>query len=193
MSTVSNSSADSELRMGEQQIFDRLFTAYHAALCFYAERILDNSSDAKDVVAEMFMQCWTSARIFEGEEHARHFFYRSVKNAALNKLKANLRITAKHEAAGDLYDDAEQSHIERIIQAEVIRKIYLEIEALAVQERRVILMGLEGKYKLQEIADRMGLSLQTVKNCRSRAIHKLKIKLSSDDLFLLMALLGMIK
>lgn len=193
MSTVPNSSADYRLQMREEQIFDRLFNAYHAALCFYTERILGDSVEAKDVVSEMFVQCWNSGKSFESEQHARFFFYRSVRNAALNRLKANQRMEAKHDAAALFYDDAEQSHLERLIQSEVMRQIYLEIDALSTQERKVILYGLEGKYKLQEIADLMGLSLQTVKNCRSRAITKLKVKLSSDELFLLMAILGILR
>lgn len=193
MSTVPNSSADNRLQMKEELVFDRLFYAYHAALCFYAERILGDAAEAKDLVSEMFVQCWNSGKTFEGEEHARFFFYRSVRNAALNRLKANQRLDAKHQAASQIYEDIEQSHLECLIQTEVMRKIYLEIDALSIQERKVILYGLEGTYKLQEIADLMGLSLQTIKNCRSRAITKLKVKLSSDDLFLMMALLEIFK
>jgi RNA polymerase sigma-70 factor (family 1) len=184
-----HSAAIFKLNMSEQGTFDHIFRLYHASLCFYAQRTTGSKNDAEDVVEEVFMQCWTSAQVFDSEDHARYFLYRAVRNAALNKFKATQRLLHKHSMAGQQYDDSQESHLERLIRSEVMREVYQEIERLPAQERKVILLSLQEGKKIQDIADELSLSLQTVKNCKSRAISRLRLKLSGEAFLLLNAML----
>lgn len=176
------------LDMSERETFNRLFRLHHASLCYYAERITKSKDNAEDAVGEVFLKCWTSALQFNNEDHARFFLYRAVKNASMNKLRTDLRVANKHQMALPYAEDTEESHLDRLVRSEVLREIYQEIETLPPQEKKVILLSLEEGKKLKDIADQLNLSLQTVKNCRSRAIARLRFKLTADNFMLFNAL-----
>lgn len=184
-----HAAANFKLFMNEQATFDHIFRMYHASLCFYAERTTGSRNDAEDVVEEVFIQCWTDAKVFDSEEHARYFLYRSVRNAALNKFKASQRLIHKHNMAGMEYDDSVESHLDALIRSELMRDVYKEIQNLPAQEKKVILLSLQGDKKIQDIAKELNLSVQTIKNCKSRAISRLRLKLSGEAFMLFNAML----
>lgn len=173
--------------MGLDATFAQLFRSYHKALCYYVNRLVTDPATAEDIVSEVFMQCWVHQRVFENEDHARFFLYRAARNAAINHQKVTQRAEAKHERAilGEV--DSEESHQERYIRSEVLREIYAQIETLPRQERIVLLLTVRDGKKLSEIADELQLSLQTVKNCKTRAIQRLRGKLSVKDFLVLLA------
>lgn len=179
------------ISMRDVVVFEQVFRTYHKALCYYVERIIAEPVGAEDIVAELFLQCWNNDQRFENEDHARYFLYRAARNAAYNHLKLAQRTADKHEQAGKQSSaDSEESHQEHYIRSEVLRDIYAQIDRLPSQERKVLLLTLQEGKKLQEIADELNLSLQTVKNCKTRAVNRLRVRLSADDFLLFIVLLG---
>lgn len=184
-SQINSLVSDGPITMGNQDVFEKVFRTYHKALHYFAQQTIGDSTIAEDIVAEVFLKCWTDCRAFENEQHTRFFLYRAVRNAALNHLKIGARFQKKHKNASAFYDYFEESYQEHYIRSEILRDIYSEIESLPTQERRVLMLTLyEGK-KLQEIADELTLSVQTIKNCKSRALRRLRSKLSIEDFLLL--------
>ncbi|SEM76470.1 RNA polymerase sigma-70 factor, ECF subfamily [bacterium A37T11] len=181
--------AANPISMKDSATFEHMFRNHHVALCMYASRITHSSDDAEDIVEEVFMQCWNNGQLFDNEEHAGYFLYRAVKNAALNHLKIQKRAANKYVQAAKLYDDTEESHLNNLIRAEVICGIYEHIASLPPQEEKVMLLSVRENKKLQEIAEELSLSLQTVKNCKSRALKHLRLKFSWDDNVFLIILL----
>jgi RNA polymerase sigma-70 factor (ECF subfamily) len=175
--------------MDNEDVFGHIFRLLHAPLCFYAEKITRSQAEAEDLVEEVFLQCWMRAQVFDDTQHARFFLYRAVYNAALNKIKAKNRADQKHLSAAALQDMNEKSHLERIIHTELIGEIYREIDSLPTQQRKVMLLSLREEKKLQDIADELNLSLQTVKNCKTRAMARLRIQLGKQSWLLLLTLL----
>lgn len=187
---ISNSAPNSlieqtPITMGDQVVFERVFRAYHKALCYYVRSVVTNQSAAEDIVSDVFITCWKDHRTFDSEDHARFFLYRAVRNAAINHLKIVQRTVNKHESASNIYGVTEESHQEQYIRSEVLRDIYGRIELLPAQERTVLFLTLREGKKLEEVADELGLSLQTVKNYKSRAIKRLRMKHSLGDFLVL--------
>ena len=174
--------------MDQEDAFGQIFRLLHAPLCFYARKITGSEPEAEDVVEEVFLQCWTRGQVFQDSQHARFFLYRAVQNAALNRLKAKTRADQKHQAAVSLQELSEQSHLERIIHTELIGEIYREINSLPTQQRKVMLLSLREEKKMQDIADELNLSLQTVKNCKARAMARLRLQLGNQSWLLLLTL-----
>lgn len=175
--------------MSNQETFDHVFRIYNALMCTFSERIVSSWSDAEDIVGEVFLKLWDRKATFEGEEHLRFFLYRAVRNASLNRLKSSQRTNKKHEAAVVGSVEGESSHLQEMIRTEVLLSIYQEIERLSPQEKKVITLNLLEEKKLQEIADELGLSLQSVKNCKTRALVKLRLRLPKSSYLFLVLLL----
>ena len=68
------------------------------------------------------------------------------------------------------------------VREEVIRQLYVHIEALPPEQRKVILMSIEG-YSWEEIAEKLNISVNTVKTHKSRGFKNLRSKLQ-DSIYL---------
>jgi len=176
------------LSMNSEDDFKAVFQLLNAPLCLYAQKITTSLQEAEDLVGEVFLQCWSRGQVFESTDHARFFLYRAVRNAALNRIKALGRAEGKHQAASLFLQMSEQSHLERIIHSEYLALIYREIDSLPTQQRKVMLLSLKEEKKLQDIAQELNLSLQTVKNCKTRAMARLRIQLGKENWAILLLL-----
>lgn len=166
-------------------VFTDFYNRYFARLCFYAFRMVDDQSVAEDLVNEVFVRMLQRETVFGGESHLKSYLYRAVRNAVLNHLRAqgNSRRIEDHFYQGreDWIEPVQYD----IIRAEMYAQIYEAIQRLPPQCGQVIRLGyLEGKSN-GEIAEELGLSEQTVKNHKNRALGVLKNLISKELLYLL--------
>ena len=176
----------SELKRGKTAAFEQIFHKYHSAICYFCKQFVWDSEVAKDVAAEMFVKVWKNKENFESISSLKSFLYIGAKNACLNYLKSQKvaeghRQFAAHQAA---LEESEDVIMNRIFDAEVLREMNRAIEALPNQCKRVLKMSLNGM-KTSEIAERLGLSEQTVRNTRVRATVMLKRHLAQNMLWVL--------
>ena len=65
------------------------------------------------------------------------------------------------------------------VKEEIIRQLYFHIEELPPEQRRIILLRIEG-YTWEEIAERLEISINTVKTQKSRSYKFLREKLGDS-------------
>ncbi len=75
-----------------------------------------------------------------------------------------------------------------LIEEETYRIVYEAIDALPTQSRRVIKLSLEGKQN-KEISEEMGISVNTVKSLKYKAMDVLRVALKDYYYVLLLLLL----
>ena len=63
----------------------------------------------------------------------------------------------------------------QIVQSEVIRQLYAFIDELSAEQKKVLLLNMEG-LSWEKIAQKLGVSVNTVKTHRNRAINTLRTK-----------------
>jgi RNA polymerase sigma-70 factor (ECF subfamily) len=63
---------------------------------------------------------------------------------------------------------------QEVIEAELLEKIFKEIESLPAMCRKVVKMSFVDLLNNEEIARQLQLNLQTVKNHKSRALNRLR-------------------
>ena len=83
--------------------------------------------------------------------------------------------------------ESEEDYRNMVVEEEVHRLVMEEINLLPEEQRRVILLHLEGKSNI-EIAEAMEISVNTVKTHKARARQQLKVKLK--DLFFVALAIG---
>jgi RNA polymerase sigma-70 factor (family 1) len=174
------------INMGEEADFDRIFSLYHAPLCRYC-RYLTGVKECEDIVSEIFLALWRKKVHFESIEHSQAFLYRSAKNASLNFIRTGDRASQKHQSLGATTTESADDYLDNIIRSEVVAELYRAVKNLPSQCCKVITMSyLEGMSN-QEIADELGLSIQSVKNYKVRGLGLLKGKLPNGTFILLLA------
>jgi RNA polymerase sigma-70 factor (ECF subfamily) len=171
-----------EIRNRNLKVFEALFGNYYPQLVRFAEGYLFDIQECEDIVQNIFIHFWENAAQIHVEQSVKAYFFQSVKNRCLNRLR-DLRIHDKHNI---LYIEALMNfeNAEEIPDAEIIIQINHAIEQLPEQMRAIFkLKYLEGK-KLSEIARINQISENTVKTQLLRAKEKLRKSLYNTTLLM---------
>lgn len=161
-------------RAGDEGALAYFFELHYASLCYFSGRLLQDDMEAEDIVSDCFFKLWKKKQDFETGTNIKAFLYISCRNACLNHLKKIKRKTAIQESYFRQLEEGEETIFFELVETEVITLLSQEIEALPDKCKEVFkLIYLEGR-KTDEIATQLGLSVQTVRNHKTRAIELLK-------------------
>jgi RNA polymerase sigma factor, sigma-70 family len=173
--------------MSSSAVFRKVFLTYYSTLCVFAERFIGKVDQVEDIVQGVFLNILQKEIAFLNESHLKGYLYRSIHHACLDMIK-----TSRHSLERDtgFYEDQEKSeenfYLTQVTRSELLIEMQNAIAALPMQSARIIeLSYLEGKSN-QEIADNLGLAVQTVKNQKRIALDLLRSKLSGDAYLLLL-------
>src|SRR5690606_18714594 len=168
---------------------EELFTRYYARLCEFACCIVACEETAEDLVQDVFVSLLENnqlTRVSPGSE--RHYLYGMVKHAALNSVrwrKTTARIFKTYIPAET--EAREITH--HMMHAEILGELHAALRALPKGCADVCKLAyFEGK-KNREIAAALGVSINTIKSQKQRAINLLKRRISPQALTLLVLLL----
>ena len=177
-----------EFNRGNPKSFTSIFNTYYSALCFFAERMILNKEDAEDIVGESFVKLWNLHENFETMQNIKAFLYITTKNACLNFIKQSERSARNHSDLVYTLAKNEDHVLTEIVKVEVLREVHASIESLPPQCRKIVRMSFVQGMKNDEIAAKLSLSINTVKNQKSRALTLLKGKLSNISLLMVLYL-----
>ncbi|MDQ6479421.1 RNA polymerase sigma-70 factor [Dyadobacter sp. LHD-138] len=167
--------------------FQILFSTIYNGLVYFACNILDDRDDAEDIVQDAFVKYWNSKDEIAPDIAAqKSYLYSTVKNSCLNFLRHKIVAKKYEDQLTDTWID-DRIVINSIIHAEVLSEIHNAIESLPLACRQISKMSFLEEKKNQEIADELGLSVNTVKTQKQRAMHMLREKLTLE-LFYVMVL-----
>ena len=167
----------------DRLVFKAFFEENFSSIVMFADKYLDDMEAAADVAQECFIQLWRGNMTFETKDKVKGFLYTTARNLALNELKHDA-IVARYVQKGML--ESEEYLRDNVIEEEVYAIIYKAIDELAPQSRKVILLSLQ-ELSNGEIAEKLGISINSVRTLKQNAYKKLKGLLS--DYFYLLFLL----
>ena len=150
------------------------YNLFYDSICLFGNRFLKDEECAKDIAQEVFVNLWKARHTLQSVLHLKMFLYRSMRHRCINYIKMK-KLEQKLSAQLPLLE-TEESFFEIVIEEEIFRFIREKINQLPDEQRKVILMHLEGKNNI-EIATLMQISINTVKTHKARARHYLRMQL----------------
>ena len=176
MNLVSNINSD------YPDAFTSVFNAYYTSLCRFAEKIVQDSDDAEDVVSEVFTRLWAKQFYTEAGSNVKSFLYTAVRNASIDFLRKKATQINGNKNLEYLLQQDEQFFSE-LWRAEVIQEIIQEIEALPERCRGVFKKLYFDGLSPEKVAEQMSIAKSTVYSQKSLAVKTLRRKLFPDSLF----------
>jgi RNA polymerase sigma-70 factor (ECF subfamily) len=165
-----------------------LFEAYYPRLCYFAYKMIDIKAVAEDVAQDAFIKYWNRRGDFSNESAAKAYLYTTVKNACLNLLR-HTGVERKYLDRQDKDKTEDEKGLNQIIEAEVMGEIHRAVEQLPQGCRQVLKLAFFESLKNEEIASHLGISVNTVKTQKARALQLLRLKLDSGVWLLLCLIL----
>lgn len=162
-----------------------LFTTYYRSLCYFGYKLTGNKEMAEDVAQDSFVKYWNKRTDFINETAIRTFLYLTVRNACLNLIRHEM-VERKYALHHDQGNWETEKGLEYLIRAEVLRDIHKAIEELPMGCRQVLKLAYFENLKNEEIATHLGVSVNTVKTHKQRAISILRYKLATSSFLILL-------
>ena len=142
--------------------FRQLFDTYQHQLFTYVYKVTRSRELADDAVQDIFLKIWSMRQKLPAIENIQAYLRRMAHNQALKGFQAVAREglvedrLACEKSAQGATDDG-------LLSKEIQRYINNLIDQLTPSQRKVFLLSREEGLRQQEIADRLGLNLVTVK------------------------------
>ena len=140
---------------------------------------LDSFGESEDIVQDLFVKFWEKYKDKQFEGSLRAYFFTAVRHNCAKVLKLKNRYNLQLE---EEYID-EPVYSEEEFEGEC-RKLYAEIARLPEQCRKVFELIVLKDMKYKEVADFLGLSVNTVKTHFARALKQLRSSLQILLVFL---------
>lgn len=166
-----------KLRDGDEKAFSVIFDSYHRYLYVMASRYLMSETYAEDAVQYTFMRLWEERETFDYKKGVKNLLFTILKNHILNEIRHNnLALQKKYELA-QLSDEMEADFLKEIEDADFKNHFYNLINQLPPQKRQVCLLKIDEGMTNKEIAERMEISVPTVKSHYTQVIKMLRSKI----------------
>ena len=153
-----------------------LFDAFYEPLCNHCFRIVPERMTVEDIVQEVFISLWNGTLFFANEQALSAWFYKSVTNNALKYLRDKNAEEEKLREWQEVAENMTEDDFSSTVREEVLRKLRELIDRLPEERRRIVLMSMEGM-KGEEIAEKLNISINTVKQQKYRAYKFIKEQL----------------
>lgn len=151
--------------------FQEIVNLYYAQLCAYSVQFTDSPSDTEDIVQDVLLKFWEDKKYLLAKDSLRGYIFRSVRNASIDYIRKNKQyIFQSLEEAAYLADD-KMGMADLELQHQNLHAL---LNQLPKQEHRALISVVVENKKYKEIADEMGISVNTLKTHLSRAMKFLR-------------------
>lgn len=169
------------LRRGDPAAFKELYSRHFRRIHNYAIRKLGDPAEAEDVTQDVFEAVFCCIDRFEGRAELVVWIYGIARNVINNRLRrrGGVRLVSIDDIPADAgpVDLGPQPLAEA---REVLRHVRDAIDALPIEQRRILEMRHEQCLPIREIGRRLGRSEDAIKSSLYRARRTLAASLPPE-------------
>jgi RNA polymerase sigma-70 factor (ECF subfamily) len=156
---ISAEEATEALCSRNADVFRKIYIAYSEELFLLAYRWVKDHDLAKEVVQGLFAHLWEKGSQISITGNVRHYLYRAVTNRSINELKRRSR----HVGEEVLQWQADTVSLHEITDHLLLQKEIMRlIQDLAPRCREIFLLSRFDGLEPAEIAEKLGITLNTV-------------------------------
>lgn len=158
-------------REGDGNAFAELVRDFHAPLCSYLARMVDNEELGRDLAQETLIRAWTRLPELREEQYFKAWLYRIATNLARSHLRHARLIRwlpwTQPEVGTERQELSTEGPEERVGEADIISTT---LAGLSPQYRICLLLQTVAGFSQHDIAHMLGISEKSVGSnvCRAR-------------------------
>lgn len=162
-----------KLKQGDIHALEVIYNEHYANLCRYLLLLFKNQLLVEQIANDIFLYLWEHRKTLEIRISLETYLFTAGRYKALNKIRDTKRQQEidQHLATEYVSVDTPDSIIEIKELESVIEKA---IETLPPRCQHIFRLSREEELSYKEIAELLGISVNTVEGQMSHALHKLR-------------------
>lgn len=181
---------------GDEDAFCELYAAYKNRLIYFAMRFLKSREYAEDIFQDAFAVVWQGRRFINPDASFSAYLYTIVRNRILNQLRDLSNQDKLREQILSQAVNYTNETKDEIIANDLRQFISRALQQLTPRQREIFQMSRERQMSHREIAEVLGISVNTVQESISISLRTLctyleKNSIVGADLILLLVCLNL--
>lgn len=164
------------------EALEEFYDRHHRIALAVAYRVLGDREMAEDVVQEAFLAVWRQSSTYRAERGSgRSWFLTIVRHRAIDVTRGR-GFARERLSLDEIYFEPREPDVWQQVSLRLDREqIKKALEGLPAEQREAIMLSYFGGFTHQEISDRIGVPLGTVKGRLRLAMQKLRSLLADID------------
>lgn len=166
-----------KIKKGDVQSLNRLHVLYFHQMCLFARKIVSDEQVIENIVSDCFIKLWENRKKIEIKSSLKSYFYQILRNQIIDHYRGKQDMEELMEELPDIPNEVVFDEQQRYV------KLYNAISKLPEQRKMVLELAVFDSLTYQQIADKLGISKNTVKTQIARAYRYLKESLEPRDFY----------
>ncbi len=171
-----------EMMNGSQKAFDSIYKMYAKRLYAFCLQYTKIPEDAEEIVEDVFVKLWTNKDTIRQEETLRSLLFTMAKNKLINAYRSRLNSPSYENYVAYSSEMSEDSASDHLEYEEFLQQLNNALKKLPKTQQNVIKLSKFQQLSNKEIAERLSLSEQTVKNQMSLGLKLLREELKNASI-----------
>ena len=164
------------LKNGSYKAFERIYQMYAKRLFAYSLQFTKSQEESEEIVQDVFMRLWTNRAKIRQEDTLRSLLFIMTKHYLINAFRTKINQPEYEEYIQYVNEHSVDDASYQLEYQEFVTKFRVILKTLSKIEQ----------FSNKEIADKLSLSEQTVKNQLSLGLKTLKEKLGNLGIYLML-------
>ncbi|MDN3665165.1 RNA polymerase sigma-70 factor [Algibacter miyuki] len=165
-------------KLGSYQLslkeYKNIFQILYKPLCLFSNTYVESLEASKDIVQDVFIKIWEDKVEFQSEACIKSYLYTAVKNKSLDYLKSKRYKSTDYFSSKKMEDlKTDAFFMREVVVLETSVIIEKAINTLPNKCAQIIRLSAKN-FTNPEIADRLNISINTVKAQKKIAYKRLK-------------------
>lgn len=169
--------------------FREIYERYQGKVFLFALRLTKSGIEAEEVVQEVFVKLWEKRLGIKIEKNFNAYILTITRNLIFDKLKKAYRDKSMQQHIYRNMENLQNAGVSQLIEKELARLHHQAVQRLSPRKREVYLLSREEELTYEQIAEKLGISVNTVRNQMAGSLNSIREFLSNhpDLPFILLA------
>lgn len=169
-------------KTGDPEAFDLLVDQYTPKLYRVVRRMTSDRGEAEDVVQEAWLRAWRAFPRYKDDRPLINWLMRIAVNVARDRWRKKKPLDFVDLGSSELeLPDLDPGPEQRLTSKEARERLIHGVERLRPEHRMVVALRYDAGHSYKEIADILGVPLNTVRTHLRRAKSALRIWMEVED------------
>lgn len=175
------------LKKDDETAFAEIYQRHAESLAGFAASKLYSLDDARDIIHDLFLKLWEERKTLHIQTNLKSYLFLLTRHKIIDKIRRNITREEYAVMAMALLNSHEPEVEKQLAAKELQQTISHSLNTLSPRVREIYQLSREENMSITEIAEKLQLSEQTVKNQLSSALKHLRqsLTLISTPAFLL--------